>query len=93
MDIGNILSWIVDQSIDGEYLDIIDVPEEGDESYEQNEKWWIQMFGVCPPRSIPSGKYLYFYTDSISDYLWPKEQPDAEIEIENDVYIYLYKID
>lgn len=92
MDIGNILSWIVDESIDGEYLGIIDVPEEGDEDYEQNKDWWMQTIGACPPRSIPSGKYLYFYTDCIGEYLWPKEEPDAEIE-NYGVSIYLYKIE
>ncbi len=93
MDIGNILSWIVDKSIDGEYLGIIDVPEEGSEDYEQNEKWWMRTIGECPPRSIPSGKYLYFYTDCISCYDIPDFQPDAEIDSYGGVSIYLYKIE
>jgi hypothetical protein len=66
MDIKKILSWIVDDSINGEFLYIIDVPEEGDESYEQNEEWWISMLGACPPYPVKPGKYLYFCTDSIS---------------------------
>lgn len=92
MDIGNILAWIVDNAIDGEYLGIIDVPDEGDENDEQNEKWWMQMIGACPPHSIPAGRYLYFYTDCISEYLWPEEEPDAEID-NFGVSIYLYKIE
>lgn len=92
MDIGNILAWIVNKSISGAYLNIIDVPEEGDEDYEQNEEWWMQTLGACPPRSIPSGKYLCFYADCYYDFDYPEEQPDSEIE-NGDDKIYLYKIE
>ena len=90
MDIGNILAWIIEKSIDGEYLNIIDVPEEGKESWEQNEKWWRTMLGACPPKPIPEGRYLYFYDSNVDDY--PGPYPDAEIEDGEDT-ISLYKID
>jgi hypothetical protein len=96
----DILEWIVKESINGEFLGIIDVPEEGSDEWEQNENWWIHQFGFCPPHSIPSGKYLYFYVSQMptswgEDYMYP----DAQIEICNtgDMYDYdyinLYKLE
>ncbi len=93
MDIKKILSWIVEDSINGEFLSIIDVPEEGDESYEQNEGWWISMLGACPPYPVKPGKYLYFCTDSISDYCFPDEDYDAEVDAGDDCRFLLYKIE
>ena len=95
-----ILEWIVKESINGEFLNLVDVPEEGEEEWQQNEEWWNTWCGSCPPHSIPSGKYLYFYTSSMptswgEDYMYP----DAQIELCNtgDMYDYdyinLYKLE
>lgn len=40
----DILRWIINESIEGEYLNTIDVPNEGDESWEQNESWWLAAY-------------------------------------------------
>lgn len=37
-----ILEWICKESIEGEFLNIVDVPETS--WWEQNEEWWMQMF-------------------------------------------------
>ena len=84
-----ILEWIIRESIEGEFLNSIEVPDEYDEITPQTEEWWLDMFGGCPPHPIASGKYLYYYASSVSDML---AAPDAEIEL-NDDYIYLYFIE
>ena len=86
-----ILEWIVKESINGEFLNLVDVPEEGNEEWEQNEEWWYDWCGSCPPHSIPSGKYMYYYTCAISDKI-NNVQPDATIEFPCED-IYLYKVE
>ena len=96
-----ILDWICRESIEGEFLNIVEVPEEGEHSWEQNEEWWTNMFGACPPHPIIAGKYLYYYRSSfygeyITDNHGNITLPDAEIELptESDFdYIYLYKLE
>ena len=90
-----ILEWIIEESICGEQIGIVDVPEEGDNEWQQNEEWWCTMFGNCPPSPMPSGKYLYYYESQI-DYTIDHKQPDAQIEIPTASgfdYINLYKIE
>ena len=94
-----ILEWIVKESIEGEFLNFVDVPEEGDNEWEQNEEWWNNMFGNCPPHAIAAGKYLYYYDSSYPyaiHYGMSCFNPDAQIEIPVDDgfdYIYLYKLE
>ena len=89
-----ILEWICRESINGEYLNTIEVPAPDDG---QDEEWWLGMFGGCPPQPIEGGCYLYFYLSSGFE---PMEaDPDAEIELMNTGtmfdydYIYFYRID
>lgn len=96
----DILEWVVGESINGEFLNFVNVPEEGENEWEQNEEWWNNMFGACPPHSIPAGRYLYYY-DSSYPYAIHYEgkscfNPDVQIEIPVDDgfdYIYLYKVE
>jgi len=83
-----LLNWICRESISGEHLGIVDVPEEGYGEWEQNEGWWNEYFGGCPPYPVPEGRYLYYYTSQVSDYI----TPDAEIEFADDS-IYLHRIE
>lgn len=95
----DILEWIIKESIEGELLNFVDVPEEGNKEWEQNEEWWNVWGGGCPACLIPSGLYLYYYQDAICDKIYfngQYHQPDAQIEIPTDGgldYIYLYKIE
>lgn len=96
-----ILEWICAESINGEELNLVDVPEEGEESWEQNEEWWVNTFGMYPPEPIPAGKYLYFYQNrdscepiTYNGKTWAVYEPDAEIELKPfEEYIYLYRIE
>lgn len=88
-----ILKWLIDESICGNYVGIVAVPEEGDEIGDQNEEWWIEMFGNYPPCPIPSGKYLYYYESQV-DGIINHKQPDTQIEVPSGIdYINLYKIE
>jgi len=97
----DILKWIVNESIEGELLYFVDVPEEGNEEWEQNEGWWHTWCGSCPPSAIPSGRYLYYYhcLGDFDDYVFLDGkfiEPDAQIELADEEgfnYIYLYKIE
>lgn len=87
----DILDWICRESIDGEFLNMVEVPEEGEHEWEQNEDWWINQFGNYPPYPIAAGKYLYRYGDTICH-----QAPDAEIELatmDGFEYIYLYQLE
>ncbi len=92
-----ILEWIVKESINGEFLNFVDVPEEGNEQWEQNEGWWDTWCGSCPPSPIPSGVYLYYYSgshDEIRDRHNYVRTPDAVVHLEDDEeLIYLYKVE
>lgn len=94
-----ILEWIIKESIEGEFLNFVDVPEEGENEWQQNEEWWNAWCGGCPPYPIPSGRYLYYYQSAICDTIYFNGQyhkPDAQIEIPTDNgfdYIYLYKVE
>jgi len=94
-----ILEWIIKESIEGEFLNFVDVPEEGENEWQQNEEWWNAWCGSCPPRPIQSGRYLYYYQSAICDTIYFNGQyhePDAQIEIPDENgfdYIYLYKIE
>jgi len=93
----HVLEWVVKESIDGEFLNLVDVPEEGENEWQQNEEWWTVWCGGCPPCPIPSGRYLYYYQSAICDSIYFNGQyyePDAQIEIPDENgfdYIYLYK--
>lgn len=93
-----ILEWICNESIEGEHLNIVEVPEEGKESWQQNEDWWIAMFGMYPPSPVAPGRYLYYYTSAICDEIDTGSYvpADASIELptENGFdYIYLYLLE
>lgn len=84
----------------GEYCNIVDVPEEGDEDWQQNESWWSNTFGGVPPQSAEPGKYFYFYESNMPDPIVLEDgtvpDPDVKIEIPWDStfdHIYMYKID
>jgi len=82
-----ILDWIIRESIEGEALNIITVPNVGEHSWEQNEDWWRGTFGACPPDTIPSGAYLYYYSGS-HDEIHDRNNyvciPDAVVHLEDD---------
>ena len=94
----DILEWICKESINGEFLDLIEVPNEE----QQTEEWWYDTFGACPPAPIEAGTYLFYYNSQIGDGVITNEgcfSPDAEIELCNTGtmydydYISLYKIE
>lgn len=95
-----VLEWICRESINGESLNIVEVHEEGEESWEQNEEWWTNMFGACPPCPLSEWRYLYYYEDAtigeMRDARGAYVSPDAMIELPTDNgfdYIYLYKLE
>lgn len=96
----DILKWVVDESINGEYLNTVIVPTEGEQPWEQNEQWWMDMFGAYPTGPIEDGEYLYLYSSDIPDGIctdaFGYAEPDAEIELPLEHgfdYIYLYKLE
>lgn len=84
----DILEWIVKESINGEFINFVDVPEEGDYEWQQNEEWWVNMFGACPPCPQDVGKYLYYYASC--DLPEPQDEPDFQIEVPNSDNLYGY---
>lgn len=95
----DILEWVVMENIEGEYLHFLDVPEAGDNGWEQNKEWWIDNMDGCPPSPIESGCYLLYYQSLICDTIFcggAYHVPDAQIEIPTNSgfdYIYLYKVE
>lgn len=88
-----ILEWICRESINGEFLGMIDVPEHDEGICMQTADWWYDMFGGCPPHPIETGRYLYFYTSQVEDI---DGEPDAQIELPTEYgfdYIHLYKME
>ena len=95
-----ILEWIVSESVSGEDLGFVDVPDENDAFTPQNEEWWLNFCGGLPPKAIPAGHYLYYYReqyDEITDEHGNIMEPDAEVELSgNNGYfspMYLYLIE
>ena len=92
-----ILKWICEDSINGEFLNTIEVPEAGVEEDKQNRQWWITQFGFAPYQILEPGTYLYFYASQI-DVTDHYIEPDAHIVIENEDnmwgydYVNLYRI-
>ena len=103
MKTSTILEWIISQNINGKFLHTIDVPEEGEEEWQQNEEWWCEALGFYPPAPIEAGRYLYFYVSEVEEDVWDAYngycEPDAEIEVCNSDhlygydYIHLYKLE
>lgn len=92
----DVLDWIVVNSINGEFLSMIEVPKEA------NNEWWEIYFGFPPEQQVEEGEYLYYYAsqicDDIKDEFGNVIEPDAKIEIcntgdmyDNDVVL-LYKL-
>lgn len=92
----DVLDWIVVNSINGEFLSMIEVPKE------QDNEWWVHYFGFLPTHHVEEGEYLYYYAsqicDDIKDEFGNVIEPDAKIEIcntgdmyDNDVVL-LYKL-
>lgn len=86
--------WAVKTSINFEYIGIIEVPEEGDDEWQQNEAWWVNQFGSVPPAPVASGLYMYFYASQIADDVRDERgaiiEPDTQIELCNDDTAYGY---
>lgn len=96
MKANDILSWIIRESIDGENLFMLEVPEEGDAEWEQNEEWWVSTIGSAPPAPLAAGRYLFYYSSQICNDVgiesYANVSPDAEIEAEpytDSIYFYL----
>ena len=92
-----ILQWAVRESINFEFINFVDVPDEYDEITPQTEEWWQNFCGGCPPAPIAAGKYLYYYRDQYDEINYDGEfemcfEPDATIEL-SDTEIYLYFIE
>ena len=92
-----ILEWAVRNSINFEDFHLIDVPSVIDPYTPQDEEWWNDMVGACPPSSIQEGKYLLYYKSSYDEINFNGDtervfQPDAEIELSDDT-LYLYLIE
>ncbi len=94
-----ILEWIVKESVNGEFLNFLEVPDEGTEEWEQNEEWWISQLGATPPAAIQAGRYLYYYSDQLEmiDYDGQMQKcftPDVIIEsVSDNCYIFLYRME
>ena len=90
----DVILWSVRENIDWEPMHILQVPEEGEHEWEQNEEWWFNNIGSCPPFPIPAGIYLYFLESSglePSDEFGTSILADQTIELGND-YINLYRL-
>lgn len=81
-----ILKWVIVESINCEKLMTIDVPEPGENEWQQNEEWWRYMVGGVPPHEIPSGEYILYWEDI------PSGIYDYEIEL-SDGIIHLIKLE
>lgn len=94
-----ILEWICRKNINGKFVNIIEVPNEGDKEFEQNEGWWIDTFGGLPPFPIAEGKYFFYYESAISyciqhDGILYAPTAQVEIPVVNGYdYVYLYLIE
>lgn len=101
MKANEVLEWICKYDINGKDLRMVDVPEEGENEWEQNEEWWYNEIGNTPACSIPSGRYLYYYESDMETYDMYDErgayvEPDAMIEmpVEHGFdYVYFYRIE
>ena len=92
-----ILKWAVRESINFEFLNFVDVPDEHDKFMPQTEEWWQNFCGGCPPAPIAAGKYLYFYRDQYDEINYDGEyervfEPNATVEVDG-TEIYLYMIE
>lgn len=94
MKANDILAWICKESINGEFLNFVEVPDEYDDYNPQTEEWWINEFGACPPCAIAKGKYMYFYASQVGEDIIDEHgnyiEPDAQIEICNDSGMFGY---
>ena len=90
------LQWMIDYSINGEFINIIDIRDVEDQS-----EWWKDMFGGCPSVPVQEGKYMYFYSNQVYDDVEDENgkviEPDAQIELEypnnTTEFIKLYRLD
>ena len=82
-----ILKWAIVESINCEKLMTIDVPEPGENEWQQNEDWWRFMVGGVPPYEIPSGEYILYW-----EYDIPSGIYDYEIELFDGI-IHLIKLE
>lgn len=84
----NVLEWIVNQSINGEYLNFVDIPQEGVHVGEQNNDWWMNMFGGIPNTRVEAGRYLYLFVTDMCSYDdacgFNPFDPDFYIELSGD---------
>lgn len=96
------LLWICRENVSGEELLIVDVPEEGNEEWEQNAGWWQHQFGAVPDKMVPAGKYITIYEgqyfnnkDSfVYDDDYKKIEPDVTLTFSDDgKKLWLYRLD
>ena len=96
-----LLECLIASNINCAHVGVINVPEEGEKEWEQNEGWWQEHFGNYPPCPISDGKYMYFCESDMEQCDLYDERgayyaPDTTIEIPVEHgfdYIYLFKID
>lgn len=78
-------------------LQIVYVPKEGENEWEQNEDWWMREIGAMPPSPIESGTYVYFNPNHVEFTMYDKYyevvEPDAEVELTYMEYLYFYKLE
>lgn len=96
MKASEILKWICKESINGEDLNMIEIPD----WWEQDDEAWVEMFGGVPSKTIASGKYLYYYDIDIPYAIQIDEnvfEADAQIEIPVNNggfdYAYFYRVE
>lgn len=93
-----ILDWIIREGVDGNNLRGITIPSVGCNPWEQNEKWWRNMFGgnIRLPHFLEHGYYIFYYStdkEKITDNNGFIISPSATLRFENDEdEIYFYKV-
>lgn len=90
-----ILAWAEKNSVNFEHIILLDVPSENDEFCPQNEEWWNNEVGGCPPAPIAEGIYLMYYRSQYDEIDYNGKYAatfpaDAEIEVnagEDTIYL------
>lgn len=89
-----ILDCIMYMGLNGADLTKIEVPSINDEYAPQNEEWWTNAIGFCPPHPIEEGSYLVYFSCCGGLMTAEKEyKEDLEIQDDEGCPIYLYKVE
>ena len=93
----DLLEWVVSESISGEDLLILNIPQDAD------DEWFVNALGNKPDKKLTEGKYLLYYESSLGiEWIvtrFGKQEPDATIDAgytdakECWDYIHLYKLE